>query len=254
MEITGSKANIGHFELSNTGTCDIEATVQIKHITDDSGTTEKDIHTIDVPAGAHRSFTFSIAVNAADKKTFVVVTVQCKETKSPEKPKCEFVPKLTIGEKDQTATKDEPIDVLPPKTATPPGTTVGGTGKGSACSTPANEFVTIYTFYNTLDGDVQVTFTVVNECLCEAFIAQVTGATVTGAPGSPGKPIGTKDEKPQTPLKVPAKNDTTKESGSRPESVLVKKDQAITITAGCSGSNNKTKCKGAIKDIEIHVK
>src|SRR5437588_2532613 len=234
MEITGSAATIGHFELSNTGTCDIVATVETMHIEDDSGTTSKDEHSIDVPAGGHRSFAFPIPSKNADKKKFIVVTIKCKANKITKKTSCRFIQNLTVGRKvtpsaEARPAKDGSINVIDPSSATPPGTAKGGS-PGSKCSTPPAGFDEVYTFYNILNGELVVKFTVVNDCLCESFIAQVTGASVVEPAG---QPLGKANEQALNPIMVPAKNDTTHESGTRPGSVSVQKEQAITIKVGC---------------------
>jgi hypothetical protein len=252
MEITASKADTGHFELSNVGTCDIVATVETLHIEDDSGTTTKDEHSIEIPRGAHRSFAFPVLSKDADKKKFVVITIKCKANQNAKDSACLFIQNLTVGQKIATEAPaaDGGIKAIDPQTAAPPGTTVGGS-PGSKCSTPADGFLEVYTFYNILGGDVQMKFTVVNGCLCEQFIAQVSGANVTN---HSGQPLGKTGEKGPQSISVPAKNDTTHESGARTRDVTVKKNQAITIKVGCSGSNNNTSCQGRIKDIQISLK
>jgi hypothetical protein len=254
VDITGKDVPIGHYELVNNGTCEITATIEIRHVTDSGGTTEKDERTINVPPGEHRSISFPISKNPKDLHTYVIITIKCGGNTSSEKSSCKFIQNLSLGTMvppTTPPTKPEPITLLP-KTSLPPGTTVGG-AHGSNCETPAGDYVEVYTLYNVLGRPVTITFTVQNDCLCTGFIADVLRGKVDR---KPGQPVGKKSEQMDKSIDVPAKNDhpaggSPAEPGTRESTVSVKDGETITVKVGCSGSNDNTKCKGTIKDLVI---
>ncbi|HKP47465.1 MAG TPA: hypothetical protein VJT50_12770 [Pyrinomonadaceae bacterium] len=252
FEIKNASSNAGLFELSNRGTCDITATVETLHVEDDSGTMAKEQVSLSVKPGKQGSVTFPIKRNNKDKKTFILVTVKCGPNTEATQSRCDFIPHLSVGTRAEAGTTTPSdannIKFLQPESVTPPGTT-----SGSKCATPNDSFVETYRFYNSLQTDVELTFTTVNECFCEKFIAQVVRSNFKLDKDQPlgGKnlpPTGSED------VSVPAKNTSTGVKGTGDKMVKVKKNEAIVILVGCSGANNNAPCKGRITDIKLTIK
>ena len=255
-EISNASSDTGHFELSNRGTCPITATVETLHVQDDSGTMVKEQISLTIKPGRQGSMTFPIRREKEDKHTFILVTIRCGPNEEATNSSCSFIQNLTVGTRaaagNEAPKEENEVKALNPDQAKPPGTTTGGSA-GSKCTTPDADFVELYRFYNALESNVDLTFTVVNESRCEKFIARIFRSKFQL---KTDEPLGGK-ELPNVNIQnveAPAKNNSTGESGSRTHSVRLRKQEAIVIRVGCAGANNNPTCKGRIKDIRIVVK